>query len=217
MTARGKTTPTSTAGSFAAQPARKSRTQPDTPIKQPVPPFKIIAVADTRDFIEHDDRWVPVPGSGDTRECDRCGRLHEIHATIEDATARTYTVGVGCANADDATARRLRADATREARSSARDARQQNAEQQLVSLIDTVNALPFPADQIVHTTPASGPWTDTWEIDGLAVRGFAGSDPAERARCLESTWRKSQAEAVAGGAGDLRTLCKHAERPTPWL
>jgi hypothetical protein len=57
---------------------------------------KILSVVDTRSFEEQGDRWVPIPGSGDARECDRCGRLHEVHATVEYVDGKTAVVGTGC-------------------------------------------------------------------------------------------------------------------------
>lgn len=217
VTARGKTTPSSTAGSFTTHPARKSRTQPEPAAEQPVAPFKIVAVTDTRDFMEHDDRWVPIPGSGDARECDRCGRTHEIHATIEDANGGTFTVGVGCADADDAAAKQMRSTATREAKNAAKAARQHQASERLTLLIHEVEAIDFPQQRIRHVTITEGPWTDTWDIDGVAVRGFPGSEPAERLRCLESLWRRDQAVALVGGADELRSLCRQADARLPWL
>lgn len=57
---------------------------------------KIHAIRDTREYVEIGDRWVPVPGSGDARECDRCGRTHEIHAEVEYEDGTTAVVGTGC-------------------------------------------------------------------------------------------------------------------------
>lgn len=44
---------------------------------------RIVRVVDTREYTEEGDRWVPVPGSGIENECARCGRLYEVHATVE--------------------------------------------------------------------------------------------------------------------------------------
>lgn len=61
---------------------------------------RIIAVRDTRDRIEVGDRWVPVPGSGQARPCDRCGRDHEIHVDVELSDGTTSTIGQGCARGE---------------------------------------------------------------------------------------------------------------------
>lgn len=60
--------------------------------------WKVVSVVDTREFVEgENDKWYPVSGSGDLRPCDRCGKQHEIHATVEDAEGNIFVVGVGCA------------------------------------------------------------------------------------------------------------------------
>jgi hypothetical protein len=61
---------------------------------------RIIAVRDTRDRIEVGDRWVPVPGSGDLRPCDRCCREHEIHVDVELSDGRRANIGSGCAKGE---------------------------------------------------------------------------------------------------------------------
>jgi hypothetical protein len=61
---------------------------------------RILDVRDTRDRIEIDDRWVPVPGSGDLRPCDRCCREHEIHVDVELSDGRRANIGSGCAKGE---------------------------------------------------------------------------------------------------------------------
>lgn len=62
---------------------------------------EVLRVVDTREFVETaDDRWVPIPGSGIENECARCGRLHEIHASVRLADGSETVVGVGCMKAD---------------------------------------------------------------------------------------------------------------------
>lgn len=58
---------------------------------------KIISIVDTRDYEEGpDDRFHPIPGSGNPRPCDRCGRDHEVHATVEYEDGRIAIVGTSC-------------------------------------------------------------------------------------------------------------------------
>ncbi len=67
----------------------------------PIPTIaRIIAVRDTRDRIEVGDRFVPVPGSGDLRPCDRCCREHEIHVDVELSDGRRANIGSGCAKGE---------------------------------------------------------------------------------------------------------------------
>ena len=71
-------------------------------VKLPTTPTiaRIIDVRDTRDRIEVGDRWVPVPGSGDLRPCDRCCREHEIHVDVELSDGRRANIGSGCARGE---------------------------------------------------------------------------------------------------------------------
>lgn len=58
----------------------------------------IIKVEDTRDYIEEDDRWIPIPGSGISNTCQFCGSKHEVHVTVADKeTHQTFIVGTSCA------------------------------------------------------------------------------------------------------------------------
>lgn len=57
---------------------------------------KIISVVDTREYVEDGDRFVPIPGSGQARECDRCGRSHEVHASVLLDDGSQAIVGTGC-------------------------------------------------------------------------------------------------------------------------
>lgn len=61
---------------------------------------RILDVRDTRDRIEVGDRWVPVPGSGQLRPCDRCGREHEIHVDVELSDGTRANIGSGCAKGE---------------------------------------------------------------------------------------------------------------------
>lgn len=64
---------------------------------------KILAIVDTRRWEEgDDDKWYPIPGSGEAHECDRCGRLHEVHVTVECEDGSQMVVGTGCMGAENA-------------------------------------------------------------------------------------------------------------------
>ncbi len=70
--------------------------------------MKILKVVDTRDYEEvADGKWAPIPGSGNARECDRCGRLHEVHAYVETTGGETMVVGTGCMGLGPDVARKL--------------------------------------------------------------------------------------------------------------
>lgn len=73
---------------------------------------RIIEVRDTREWIEEGDRWIALSGTGDARECDRCGRDHEVHATVELEDGTEAVVGTGCMKGDEFE-RELKSGATR--------------------------------------------------------------------------------------------------------
>ena len=76
----------------------------------------ILSVIDTRQYEEQGDRWVPIPGSGNARDCDRCRRSHEVHATVRYLDGRTAVVGTGCMGLGPEAARRAASRASTVAR-----------------------------------------------------------------------------------------------------
>ncbi len=65
---------------------------------------KILSIRDTRQYEEIGDKWVPIPGSGHENNCHRCGRSHEVWATVQLSNGQEAIVGTGCAGKDDAEA-----------------------------------------------------------------------------------------------------------------
>lgn len=62
---------------------------------------KIISVVDTREYecvgSEHGkDIFKPIIGSGTVNQCDRCGKDHEVHATVALDDGSEIVVGTGC-------------------------------------------------------------------------------------------------------------------------
>jgi hypothetical protein len=67
---------------------------------------RITEIRDTRDFdyevdAHGEEVLKPIPGTGDPHNCDRCGRTHEVHATVELDDGSLAVVGSACANAGD--------------------------------------------------------------------------------------------------------------------
>jgi len=59
---------------------------------------KVISVVDTREYVEMEDgKWHPVVGSGTEHVCQRCGKFHEVHATVECEDGSQMVVGTACA------------------------------------------------------------------------------------------------------------------------
>jgi hypothetical protein len=61
---------------------------------------KVLSVIDTREYEEMDDKWVPIAGSGMANVCERCGKLHEVHATVELEDGTEALMGTSCARAE---------------------------------------------------------------------------------------------------------------------
>ena len=60
----------------------------------------ILNIQDTRQNEEGpNDKWIPIPGSGIENECQRCGKTHEVHVTVQDGES-FFIVGTGCAKKD---------------------------------------------------------------------------------------------------------------------
>lgn len=169
----------------------------------PLPPFEVVKVVDTRDFIEIDDRWVALSGSGDARECDRCDRPHEIHAHVIDANGNGWVVGTGCMDADaNDDARKAARKATSEAKKAARRARAEALVAELAAAEAAVAELVFPADRVESGTDESltskARWF--WTLDGASAYWFPyrdGEGPdaakvAERLGCVEDEWRRDR-------------------------
>lgn len=62
---------------------------------------QILTVKDTREYEEIGDTWKPIPGTGVEHACDRCGKFHEVHATVLLEDDSTAIVGTGCMGKDN--------------------------------------------------------------------------------------------------------------------
>lgn len=75
---------------------------------------RVLDVSDTREYElaagpSGRMRWRPIPGTGEPRPCDRCGRDHQVWVDVECVDGSRRTVGTGCAEVAglDALASRL--------------------------------------------------------------------------------------------------------------
>lgn len=166
----------------------------------PTAPFEVVKVVDTRDFLEVDDRFVPVSGSGDVRVCDRCDRTHEVHAHVVDANGLSFTVGTGCMDATKNEASSAARRATTVARNAARRAAAETLAAGLADAEAAVAAMAFPADRVERSIEetASGVTFHRWEVDGAFAKIIGGGRDvdartvAERLRCVEDNWRRDR-------------------------
>jgi hypothetical protein len=69
---------------------------------------KVHKVTDTREWEDVDDKWKPIPGSGQIGNCYRCGKEHEIHVEVELDNGQHVTVGTSCSHAGDVESARKR-------------------------------------------------------------------------------------------------------------
>jgi hypothetical protein len=131
---------------------------------------KIIRVVDTREYTEEGDRWVPIPGSGTENQCARCGRLHEVHATVELVDGSNAIVGTGCMKAESldiqSNIKRLTSASKRQARlmSQMKCLSDLIAERKRIEHEVTAMHLPASREEKTHCTEKSGYEYDKFEI-----------------------------------------------------
>lgn len=173
---------------------------------------RIVAVRDTRDVVEIDDRFVPVPGTGDARACDRCGRTHEIHVDVLLSDGRTSTLGAGCARGESTEIQSKIKSAISAAKTRTRlaaelaDLRVQQAAYAVVAA--EVEALPLPEVELVEEIAdqhGRGP-RRVYAMGDANVWTLPGCDfNAERRTALISSWRSNR----IAERGKLRQVYSH--------
>lgn len=173
---------------------------------------RIVAVRDTRDVIEIDDRFVPIPGTGDARACDRCGRTHEIHVEVVLSDGRSSTLGAGCARGESVEIQSKIKSAISAAKTRSRlaaelaDLRAQQAAYKAIAA--EVEALELPAVTLVEETVderGRGP-RRVYAMGDANVWTLPGCDfNAERRAALVSSWRSNR----IAERGALRQVYSH--------
>lgn len=174
--------------------------------------MRIVRVVDTRSYEEaENDRWVPIPGSGDENPCARCGRMHEVHAHVMLEDGTSAVVGTGCARGDDLIKGAAFASAANAAkRIKELRTKQANAEKRLAEF-ERARA------QVEAMTPPAFVWTDETETEHGRQRAFvtcgaegyarawktAGllspADRAEREDCALRGWQEARMKEVLPG------------------
>ena len=194
---------------IAAHAATSRTSAPGQPAEIRI--VRLLSVHDTRQYEEvRDGVWKPIPGSGTVAQCARCGRDHEVHATVEFSDGRSAIVGTGCAaqgsmepsvatfeSADRAARRIAQLQAQLVSVRKEMDGwREQRAR------IDSV-ALP----EVRHEPHPSGAGLMVAKMEGGQVwyREAAGGFTAERRECLIDSWKNS-AMRSAGFTRDLALL-----------
>ena len=158
---------------------------------------RIIAIRDTRQYEEHGDRWVPIPGSGESRPCDRCDRDHEVHVDVELTDGSTACIGSGCARGESmdiiAAIRRVESAVKRRAGLAAKLGALRADLDRAVAIDAAVMALPLPPFEMVERCDAtdSRGGHEIWRCGDSTAWCWHGLDD-ERKRCLEYGWRRKR-------------------------
>jgi hypothetical protein len=154
---------------------------------------RVLAVRDTRDFVEQGDRWVAVPGSGQARPCDRCGRDHEIHVDVELSDGRMAMIGQGCARGSlmEAAIRATVSAETTRARLVREHARAVASLAASQAAWSEVQALSLPEPRLVEERTGRQGVTQVWQLgDDATVWTLPGRPfDAERRASLAMIWR----------------------------
>ena len=186
---------------------------------------RVLDVVDTREYEEQGDGFVPVVGSGSPRDCDRCGRLHEVHAHVALDDGSEACVGTGCMRQDEAeVACRVRSMARR-ASSLARLRRERAALAAAVAAYGaawcSVCALPMPPVEYGTEELFDGRTCPELRMGTEKVScmfcGPGRDDWSERAECIEDVWRRARMrergfERRPGGLDDLDRRIARLER-----
>ena len=159
--------------------------------------MKILKVIDTREYEEiADGKWAPIPGSGNARECDRCGRLHEVHAYVEAPDGTTLIVGTGCMGLGPEVARKLASKAGTIARLTAE--REHVADLVVAREAATREAAKLTAPEPVDVTRA---WGECVGVGGFeACYRWSHSTRPKQEAVAEATrhWREAMVNQLAG-------------------
>ena len=159
---------------------------------------RILAVRDTRQSEEIGDRFVKIPGSGNIRSCDRCGKDHEIHVDVELSNGKTAVIGQGCAKTESLDVQARIKSAVSGAKTHARLAAELAAARKALasaeSAWDAAQALALPGEPtIAEERPGSGGITRIWELGDASVWCMNGRPfDEERRRSLVESWRNNR-------------------------
>jgi len=158
---------------------------------------KILDVVDTREYEEGpDDKTRPIPGSGLIRECDRCGRLHEVHAQVLLDDGTKAIVGTGCMHKDEIEViSKVRSMVQRQMRIRRLKCELECLRRKQEAWDDArrkIEALPIP--EIVHGIRKLNVGTGYEDVPTISIgkhEVWCGRslDVRERERCLIESWR----------------------------
>jgi hypothetical protein len=160
---------------------------------------RILQVRDTRDRIEVGDRWVPVPGSGHLRPCDRCCREHEIHVDVELSDGTRANIGSGCAKGESIEVQGRIKSAVSAAKTRSRLLAEltvaQDEYSRALAAWQEVEVLQAPVPVLLEETPSVHGARQIWGMGDANVWTLGGRGfDVERRQALLSSWRSLRYE-----------------------
>jgi len=155
---------------------------------------RILDVRDTRDRIEIDDRWVPVPGSGELRPCDRCCREHEIHVDVELSDGTRANIGSGCARGESMEVQGRLKSAVSAAKTRSRLRAElvvaKDEYDHALAAWREVEELRAPLPELLEAIPDSHGMRQVWGMGDVNVWTLGGRGlDVERRQALLNSWR----------------------------
>jgi hypothetical protein len=176
--------------------------------------MKIIKVVDTRAYEEGpDDKWYPIPGSGEMNICSRCGKGHEIHVTVEDDAGKNAVVGLGCAKKENLISETAHKSLTSASMTLAKNKaqlekllRNQKIQEDIKNQVDNI---PLPDIEKGLEARSNVPgenfgkvYAEIWKMGDSVVylpqfMSRTEENFEERKRCLIQSWRSKRFEEIA--------------------
>ena len=173
---------------------------------------EIVKIIDTREYVEDGDRWVAIPGSGIDATCARCGKAHEVHATVLLSDGTSEIVGTGCAKMSCMDSGALARKITKADRKAKRLA---SMKAELCTLtrrlanrncaVAAVAQMTIPKAEVVKTGTAT-----KMAMGSACVYVQPWADNNERRSTLERMWADKEAQNICGvsGAAAVCISCK---------
>lgn len=160
--------------------------------------MKINKVIDTRQYEEGpNDKWYPIPGSGESNVCNRCGKIHEVHYYVE-VNGKEEIVGGGCAKQSgmisEAQHKSLGSAAISLAKNRAQLEKLNKEKEIQENIISQVEKFPLP--EVVKES--NGNKREIWKMENEKVWVEDWMDTSERMNSLIRGWRNRQESKLYG-------------------
>jgi len=151
---------------------------------------RVLCVVDTRDLVEEGDRFIRVSGTGNSHDCARCGREHEVHVYVELSDGSQAIIGSSCANEPEMAAK-IRSLMNAEARLAGLRRKAARFEAELAtwnSAYSQISALPLPPITSEEAPCSGSGGRLALRMGDATVYSFEGRTE-ERLQRLTESWR----------------------------